>query len=278
MFTVTPMNQKIQLKAGEVYHGEILVSNPADSGTDFDYKVEATPYSVTGTSYDADFATGSQRSMITKWIKIDESTGTLVPNDKHVVKYTITVPENAPAGGQYAAITISSNDDEAVSNGLGIKNIYEIASIVYAEVDGELVHKGEVTNNEIPGFVTGLPIHLDATITNEGNVHETANVELKVKNVLTGETVYPSEGQSGILEEVIMPESTRYLVRDITNVAPLGVYEVTQSINYLGELSSETKTVFACPVWFLITLVFTAGLIIFGIVSSIMKHRNKNKF
>ncbi|MBQ8156697.1 hypothetical protein IJ101_02850 [Candidatus Saccharibacteria bacterium] len=275
MFTVAPMNHKIDLKAGEVYHGEILVSNPANSETDFEYIAEVTPYSVTGTSYDADLATESQRSMITKWIKIEEPTGTLKPNDKKVIKFTITVPENVPAGGQYAAITVRSNDDSQATDGFSVKNIFEIASVIYAEIDGEITHKGEVTNNNIPGFVTGLPIHLDAMITNEGNVHETASVELKVKNVLTGDKIYPEEGQTGILDEVIMPESTRYLVRDVTNVAPLGVYEVTQSINYLGEVSSETRVVFACPIWFLIALVFTAGLIIYGIIRAILKHRRR---
>ena len=39
-FTVTPMSNTLNLKAGETYEGYILISNPENSEGDFDYLVE----------------------------------------------------------------------------------------------------------------------------------------------------------------------------------------------------------------------------------------------
>ena len=45
-FSLSPMKQEIDLKAGEVYEGSVLVSNPNTSIEDFEYEVHAMPYSV----------------------------------------------------------------------------------------------------------------------------------------------------------------------------------------------------------------------------------------
>ena len=108
-FTLMPMSQNISLKPGEVYEGSVKVINPSSSTENFEYKAEVTPYGVVDQEYTADLLSESDRTSISKWIKINEPTGTIKPNETKEVKFTITVPENVPAGGQYATIAISSN-------------------------------------------------------------------------------------------------------------------------------------------------------------------------
>ena len=96
-FTVTPMSQRVSLIPGEVYNGSITIINPVISESDFNYKATVTPYSVVGEDYTADLATKSNYNMMTDWVKIEEPTGTLKPNNSKEIKFSIKVPENAPA-------------------------------------------------------------------------------------------------------------------------------------------------------------------------------------
>ena len=175
IFTLTPMNQDIDLEAGQTYSGSITVVNPSDATTDFSYKVSVSPFNMVGEEYTVDLATEYNRSMITKWITIENSSGTLKPNESGEIKFTIKVPEDAPAGGQYAAIIVTSDNASSGDEGLSVQSVLEMASIIYGRVAGETTHGGEILENKIPSFAVTTPVVLEAKIRNDGNVHDYAN-------------------------------------------------------------------------------------------------------
>ena len=275
VFTVTPMNQEISLSPGEVYEGSITVINPSYAKEDFSYKVEVTPYGVAGEDYTADLLSESDRTAISKWIKIAEPTGEIKPNESKKVNFTITVPENVPAGGQYATIAVSSNKDTSNTNGVSVQNVFEIASIIYAKVAGETVHDGEIKENNVPSFVLTKPVMLSALITNNGNIHETATFTITVSDFFTGHVILPTEENTGIYSEVIMPETTRYTEREVSELPDLGVVKVSQTINYNGQTSTVEKNIIICPIWFLVLMLLTIAAIITAIVVLVRKHRHK---
>ena len=275
VFTVTPMNQEISLSPGEVYEGSITIINPSYAKEDFPYKVEVTPYGVAGEDYTADLLSESDRTAISKWIKIAEPTGEIKPNESKKVNFTITVPENVPAGGQYATIAVSSNKDTANTNGVSVQNVFEIASITYAKVAGETVHDGEIKENNVPSFVLTKPVMLSALITNNGNIHETATFTITVSDFFTGHVILPTEENTGIYSEVIMPETTRYTEREVSELPDLGVVKVSQTINYNGQTSTVEKNIIICPIWFLVLMLLTIAAIITAIVVLVRKHRHK---
>ena len=276
-FTVTPMSNTLELKAGETYEGYILISNPEDSDSDFEFQVEVAPYGVIGNDYTADLTTSSARTKLAEWTKINNPTGTVSPNEKVRVEYTITVPEDAAGGGQYAALVVSKNSHGIISDStVGIENVFGMASILYAKIDGEIDRAGEVLENSVPGFTTTIPVSSSVMLKNDGNVHEEANIYLSIKNVLNGEIVYPKEGSSGGIQEEIMPGTTRYLAQSIQDISPLGIYEVTQTINYLDNENITTQVIIACPIWFIFLVFVTVCSIISFIISSII-NRKKSK-
>ena len=280
-FTVTPMSQRISLEAGETTEGSISVINPNDSVDDLKYKAYVAPYGVVGEGYEADLTTDSKYNMIKDWIEIENPTGTIEPNKTGEIKFKIKVPGNAPAGGQYAAIIITRDDDmKATDNGVAVKDIFEMASLVYATVNGETVHKGEILSNEIPGFVAGPPITVSALISNEGNIHENATVIINVTNFFTGDVIVEGNAEDAYYSEVIMPETTRYVTREISEGLPLlGVVKVNQTIYYQGQPpSKEEKTVIICPIWFLLLVIAAIAAVIGAIVMIIRKHRKKAKW
>lgn len=278
-FTVTPMSQRVSLKPGEVYNGSITIINPVNSESDFNYKATVTPYSVVGEDYAADLATKSNYNMMTDWVKIEEPTGTLKPNNSKEIKFSIKVPEDAPAGGQYATIAISQNQStDAKDGGVAVNNVFEMASLIYAEVAGETKHETEIIENQIPGFVTSAPITLKALLKNEGNVHETATIVIEAKDFFTGNVIVETENDANRYTELVMPETTRAVERDINeNLPALGVVHIEQTIYYNGEQSVTTKDVIICPVWFMILLGVTIVAIVGTVVMIVRKHHKKKK-
>lgn len=275
MFTVMPMNQQIELVPGETITGTVTVVNPADATSDFHYKASVTPYGVVESDYQIDLASKTNYSKIVDWITIENPTGTVKPNSLEEVKFTIKVPEDAAGGGQYATITISSDTETETSESVTVNNVFEMASIIYGQVDGEVNHKGEIKDNSIPVFSDTPPIKISATLTNDGNVHENATIIVKATNMFTGEVILPSDENQGEYNEVIMPETERYTTREIENLPMLGVVHVEQTVYYLGTTSVQSKNVVICPIWFLILVVVTIIGIIAVIVKLVTRHRKK---
>lgn len=274
-FTVLPMSQRFSLDPGETYTGSISIVNPADATRDFNYIMSVTPYGVMDESYTADLATVTNRSEIVKWIKISEPSGTIKPNETKEVEFTITVPKDAASGGQYAAITVSSNDTNNVSQGVAVNNVFELASLVYATVSGQTKHDGEILENKVPGFVVRSPITLSALIKNDGNIHEDATFVISASNVFTGEVILPTEDNDGRYNELIMPETTRQVTREITSLPALGVIKVNQTIYYQGDVQTVEKNVIICPIWFMCLVGVTILAIIGTIIGIILKHKKK---
>ena len=272
-FLITPMTQKMELKAGESYTGTIKVANPAGATREFSYVAEVSPYGVVGEDYTADLKTKSNRSMIADWITLEDANGTLEPNGTANIKYTITVPEDAPAGAQYAAIVVSQSKDEAKKGGMNVDNIVEIASIIYGEVEGETVMDGHILENEVPGFSTTAPITVSAKFDNHGNVYDSAMITIAAKNNITGEVYLPTENNEGFYEELILPDTTRAVERNVEGLPFLGIVHIEQSINYNGEVSKVEKDVIICPVWFMVLAAVVVAALVALIVRLIIKHR-----
>jgi hypothetical protein len=256
-FVVSPMIHKINLKAGETYTGEIVVANPKASSNDFYFKAVLSPYTVNKEDYSPDFVTVSDWSKIVDWITIENPEGVLKPNDTQKVRFSIKVPENAPAGGQYAKIGIVSNEPVNTTTSGVVQNVIEMASLIYADIEGETIHDGKILDTSISGFVAlGKPMS-NITVSNNGNVHETLTSTLSVKNVITGETILPTENIDGVYENLIMPETTRTVTRDLEVVPALGIFEVKQEVTYLGEHSEISTIMVVCPLWFMILVAAT---------------------
>ena len=277
MFIVSPMGQRITLTPGTTYSGDIIITNPASASADFSYHVTVTPYSVVDGEYSADLATETAYSELVGWLTLDPdtATGTLAPNESRHVRFTITVPADARPGGQYAALMVGSVDSGSSDSGIHIGNVYEIASILYGKVAGEIKREGNILENSFPSFATSVPFTAVARVENRGNIHETAHVTVLVKNALTGEEIYAEKDESNTLDDIIMPGTTKEIPRDISGLFPIGIYEVTQEIDYMGQYSTEAHRVIVCPIWLLVAAALVVAALIGGVVALFRHHRKK---
>lgn len=273
-FSVSPMVHKITLKPGETYEGKIFVANPLASTTDFYYKATLHPYSMNNNN--SDFQTVTSWSEILDWITLENETGVLKPNDMKEITFTIRVPENPPAGGQYAMIAVGQDTSkDANVSGSSVKNIYEMASLIYAEIEGETTHACEISENSIPGFVAFGTPETTVKLINTGNVHETAKTTLKSKNIFTGDTTDYTEKYEKAIETLVMPSSERVAKRDLEGLPQLGIFEVVQEVECFDSHSYNSTIMVVCPIWFIALLILLLVSIISTIIWRVHIHRKK---
>ncbi len=277
IFTVLPMSQRFSLSAGGTYEGSIIVANPVDGETDFAYEVVATPYSVIGSNYTADLESVTIHSKIADWITIENPTGVIPPNGSATIRFTITVPEDTPAGGQYATLLVSQQKEQSASEGVSVSSVLQLASVIYADVSGITLRDGEVLENEVPSFALTQPIHLNALIENRGNTHQDAIFRITITNKITGETILPNANSSGEYSEIVLPETSRYISREINNLPLLGVVNVKQEVFFNDKASVVEKDLIICPIWFIFLVLFTITSIVMVIVTKIRRRRKERK-
>ena len=193
---ISPMSQRVVLNPGETYQGGITVSNPANSSEDLYYAVSIGSYSSVKAEGSKDYSdwdveTVTSYNDIMDWITIDNPKGVVKPNGQVLVSFKINVPEDAPAGGQYATLLVRE-DAEARGEDDGnvaVTEVMQMASIIYAEVAGETVKEGVITENSIPGLILSNTLEATSLAKNSGNVHTDIEYVLQVWPLFSDEEI-----------------------------------------------------------------------------------------
>ena len=272
------MSQTINLSPGEVYTGSILIANSASATEDFHYSISIVPYNVSGEDYQIDTSNVSTYSQIANWITISEPTGSITPDNSKTVDFAISVPADAVGGAQSAAIIVSPDHQTETSQNVAVGNVFSLASIVYANISGETKNEGEILENNVPFFTVSTPVNVSTLVSNSGNTFLAANIEISVKNSLTGEQILSQESDQGnSFSELIMPESTRLITRNIENLPTVGVVHIEQSVNYAGSTSVVSHELVICPVWFMALVIAVIVGVISGIIALVVHHKRKKQ-
>ncbi len=262
---VSPAKLKVSIKPGSSYVGSMKVMNVGARA--FDYEVTATPYSVSGEEYSPNYTAEATYSQMSQWITFDKKTqkGTLQPEQIVDVTFTVNVPNDVPAGGQYAAImaqTSSGNAEDA-----NIKTIHRVGMILYASVPGETRECAEITKNTVNSFYFNPPITVSSLVKNCGNIEQTATYTVKMYPLFSNEAVFSNEENPATLD--IYPDTSRFNSISWDGAPRIGIFKVTQIVDFGGSSENRevTKYVLICPLWLLFVIIALIFFIIFWLVS-----------
>lgn len=187
---------------------------------------------------------------------------TLAPNQKKDIPVTISVPENADAGGYYGAIRFVPNTSESDGN---VALTASVGTIVLVRVPGNLTEKlileqiGASQDGKTKGFITGGDVAVATRLKNVGNIHVQPFGKVQVKDMF-GKLVQEYEINSTDPRANILPESTRRFEDKITKPKRgwLGRYTITANIGYSqgsGDLITTSTTFWYLPTWFIILVI-----------------------
>ncbi len=272
---ISPTQDNIgTLQPGDTHSGKFNVQNTGTKS--YEYRVEVMPFSVKGTNYEQDFETVSDYTVMTDWVTLSSTTGTVDPDSESPVSYTIQIPDDAPAGLQAIAIMVTMiNTDEMQAS--GIQTVSRAAFPVYLNVDGATRREAEIISHTVPGFSFAPIIVTTSTVNNKGNIYTNAEYRLEVRNFFGDQLEYTNvkteNGVEKTVREVIFPDSERYVETSWDDAPMVGIFKVKSVVKIFDEESIIEKVVIICPLWLLILIIVIIAVAIFWIVSRILKRR-----
>lgn len=274
--SLSPMDEKLILNPGDTYSGTLTVTNQYQNTEDLDFTVEVKPFYVDENyNYDLSVNNGDYNQIV-EWITLKETEGHLSPNESAKVNYTINVPKTAPAGGQYAAIKVSTKPRQSEnSGGINIKETAGVACCLYVEITGQTVKQGEIKDVDMPSFLLSGGITGSASIKNTGNVHSIASYILQVYPLFGDEELYTNEENPQKM--IILPDRTLYNETVWNNTPAIGIFNVVYTVEFEGVTAQVKKMVIKCPVWLLFVILFAIIALIIWIFLKVSKRRNAKR-
>ncbi len=267
---ISPVDFDLELRSGRTETQTFEVQN---TGTKkFKYKLSVAPYTVTDDEYSADYENESQYTQIKDWIKLSKTEGEIESDQVDEITVTISVPQDAPGGGQYAVILAQIDNEDSSADGSSITLETRLGLKIYADINGTTRQGASIEENKIAGFLFNPPITATSIVKNTGNTHVKATYIMQVYPMFGDEEVYTNEEKP--MELTILPETQRLNTMSWDGAPQLGVFRVKQTVKVLDDVKEVEKLVILCPIWFLFIIVLIIICIIFWIVSRI---RNRNK-
>lgn len=280
--TVAPMKQNMVINPGDSQEGSFRISNPSSSTQDVYYSIEVEPF-YNNEKGEISFQEEAGMSEAVDWVRFTVPTeGKLAPNESGEVSFVIDVPKTAPAGGQYVSISVTASagpTDEGGNTGdsgedpqATIKEVKKMGHLVYAEITGNVIKRGQITDVDMSGFLLSGKITGSAMIKNEGNVHGDAKYFLQIFPFSSNEELYSNEEQPATY--TILPNRSQFVELAWDETPAVGVFEARFTVEFEGEIQQITKMVIVCPVWLLFLIIFVVAALIIWIVAR-MKARGK---
>lgn len=271
---LSPARQDVgDLKPGETYTGTIKVQNTGKNP--FNYRMSVSPYTVIDEMYTQDYDRTNQYTDIVEWIKFSKETGSLEPNTQDEITFTIKVPADVPAGGQYAILMAEIVNDENTNQSSGVAAIRRVGMLLYSNVYGSTRKTSSIIENKVPSILFNPPVTATSIVENTGNTHATAQYILQVYPLFGNEEVYTNEEEPA--ELTILPETRRYNSIEWPNAPHLGIFRVKQTVKIWDQTSTVEKVVFLCPIWFLFIILLLIFLIIFWIFTRVRNRHQERR-
>lgn len=269
-FSISPMKEIIILEPGEEYEGYFTVNIPLKQETEVGYTIEVKPFYVDD-EYSTVFEAEKNRGQMAEWITLKSpKADTLQPNQSRKIEYKITVPEDAPAGGQYASINVIVETDPNVE-GVGISERVLMGHLIFAEVAGGSEYSGEIVDVKVPSFLFGGEVRASSLVRNTGNVHAIATYKMKVSSVFGGGVVYDNSAEPD--RRVVVPDRTFFNENYWQETPMAGIFNVEYTVEFQGLETTATKVVIVCPPWLLFLVLAAIIILVIRIVTLVRAHK-----
>lgn len=277
--TLSPTSTKLTLEPGEEISGKATVFNSGDEK--FTVNVYASPYQVANSNYDPVFETETNQTQISRWIDFERSKFDVEPGQSADINWTINVPEDAPAGGQYATIFAEASEGEANSGSTGVEVKKRVGTIIYATVNGETRQQGSNSPFRLPKFIISRPISTKWTVENTGNTDFEVEYDFVVENS-SGDELFNRNKTLTVLPDTSRDISVGWVKDELIDgddIPPsFGVYRAKFSYSYLGSSETLEQTIVILQWWHIAVGALAVAVIIAVVVLKVKKSRSRRRY
>ena len=272
--SVSPMRESIVLAPGDTYKGSFKVSNPGVSENNLKYDVLVLPFSV-DENHKPVFRDEAM-SQLAKWITINTpESGVVKPNSVDVVEFTIEVPKDAPAGGQYACIKARTTLAPGEASGINIGEGFGICHVVLAEITGNTTHSGEIAEAGVQSFMFSGDIAGTSLVKNTGNVHALATYTLEVWSAFSGEEVYSNANEPET--HYVLPGRSFFNETAWEETPGVGDFRARYTVGFQGFTTTVERVVIICPWWALFIVMMLIAILVIRIMTLLKIKRIEDK-
>ncbi len=229
------------------------------------------------------FSSVEESTDLATWLKLDETTITLAPDERKDILFNINIPEDAEPGGHFAGILWSAGDAPE-TGGTGVGITVKTGTLVLVRVAGEVNETGRVASFTADRqSYNYLPVNFAVRFENFGNVHLKPTGVVEIKNLIGRKVIsLPVNGDlSNVLPDSIrkfdlvwqnteVPAGASEWQKERENFA-WGKYTATLILNYGvdGQVTTASLAFWVFPwrvtLFYIAVALLIILLIIFGI-------------
>ncbi len=260
MLSVTPPLFQISVEPGSVWQSSIKVVN----GNPYELTVYAevvnfVPYGESGQGkFVPIINSDADKTTLAEWIEISPGPHRIAPEQTDEVPFFIEVPKDAPPGGHFAAVLISTEPPTSTGSPLAVKTSQAITSLFFLRIEGDVLEKGSIREfRALDTMVNAPEAEFSLRFENKGNVHIQPRGNIVITNMWGKERgIIPVNSQSHFGN--VLPESIRdfrFTWKGERSISEIGRYKAEATLGY-G--SNGVKTEVATTYFYVIPLKATA--------------------
>ena len=235
--TITPPLFQMAIGPGEIWQSSLKIVNT----NPYDLVVYASTmnFEAGGEEGQGRFvpvlANDAASHSLAKWIEITPEPIFLPRGKSADIPFTVRIPQDAEAGGHYAAILVGTRPGNENANGANILVSSQVSSLFLARINGDIREEGHIREFRTNRTVYEKPdIDFILRFENTGNVHLQPQGEIAIFNMWGGEM-----GKITINEKSdfgnVLPRSIRKFVfnwQRSLNFLEMGRYKAVAAISY----------------------------------------------
>lgn len=123
------------------------------------------------------------RWAMSRWMTVSPTQFILNPGETRNLDLLIVIPEDAIAGGRYAAVIYRPDTEAVVGEDSGSQITPSVAALVYLTVEGDINEDARVTRLDVPRFSEFGPIDFQTEISNFSEIHINPKASINVYNL-----------------------------------------------------------------------------------------------
>ncbi len=258
---VQPGNLSLgRLNPGDTKQASYALTNIGDN--EVTVKVYAEPYTVKGEEYERSYGSSSAYTKISDWVQVNQTEYHLAKNETVEVFFTVNIPKDVPAGGQYAMLIneiVQKQEDQTGT--VGIVSSKRVGVALSAIINGETREEGKLLTQRTALFQPNSPLKGTLRIQNTGNIDFDVSAKMTVRSWIGGGLKYQLDNVS----YNILPDTTRQINLEWQN-ASIGIYTVSLESSFLGKTAKTEHMVIVIPFWYVVTVAILIIIVVIYLV------------